>query len=120
VSAFFKNLKKLLPKGGKKAKTKSSLIYDEDLLQYSKPGQEGECELVIGLDFGTSASKVVIQAPDLPGSPSFAVDFCDFAHPSMAYLLPTKLCVMPSGECHLNHQEGGLDIGDIKLELFVS
>ena len=38
-------------------------MFDEHLLQYSHPGQTGECELVIGLDFGTSASKVIIQAP---------------------------------------------------------
>ena len=93
-------------------------ICDEYLLQYARPGESGECELVIGLDFGTSASKVVIQAPELPGSPGYAVDFGGFSHASMAYLLPTTLSVTPRGTCTLGRRDGAQLIKDLKLELF--
>lgn len=92
--------------------------YDENLLQYCRPGSDGECELIIGLDFGTSASKVVIRAPDLPGSPVYPVDFGDFAHESMSYLLPTRLWVGQQGICTLGCSKGSRSVIDIKLELF--
>ena len=95
-------------------------IYDEHLLQYSHSGQSGECELVIGLDFGTSASKVVIQAPQLPGSPAYAVDFSNFSNLTTAHLLPTRLQVAPKGACSLGTLKNGRFVNDIKLELFSS
>lgn len=94
-------------------------IYDKYFLQYARPGSNGECELVIGLDFGTSSSKVVIQAPDLAGRPSYAVDFGKFSHESMPYLLPTKLWVSQKGECSLCPRDEAKLVRDIKLELFL-
>ena len=93
-------------------------MLDEHLLQYKPGGTERELEIVIGLDFGTSASKVVVRVPDLPGEQAFAVDFGEFAHPSMPCLLPTRLWVAENGECDLARREGGRVINDIKLELF--
>src|SRR5207237_728619 len=78
----------------------------------------GEAEVVVGFDFGTSASKVVVQAPGLPGNPAYAVDFGDVAHPSMRYLLPTRLSVAAGGSCTLRGQEPARLVNDIKLELF--
>jgi len=96
----------------------AATVYDEHVLQYAKtePGSEGD--LVIGLDFGTSASKVVIQAPGLPGNPAYAVDFGEVAHSSMPYLLPTRLWVTPGEGCSLAKQAGSRDVNDIKLDLF--
>ena len=92
---------------------------DRHLLQYARPGDSGaEGELVIGLDFGTSASKVVIQAPEIQGSPSYAVNFGEFSHASMPYLLPTTLSVTPSGRCVLGPLDGASLIKDIKVKLF--
>lgn len=92
---------------------------DHRMLQYAKPGKNGECELVIGLDFGTSSSKVVIQAPDLPGCPSYAIDFGRFSSNSIPYLLPTRLWVSPSsGICTLTSCDNGMMVNNIKLELF--
>lgn len=96
----------------------AATVYDEHVLQYATPGQGGEGDLVIGLDFGTSASKVVIQAPGLPGNPAYAVNFSQLAHPSMPYLLPTRLWVTPRGECSLTARDGMQKVNDIKLELF--
>lgn len=94
------------------------MSFDENLLQYSRPGNGGECELVIGVDFGTSASKVVIQSPDLPGHQCYAVDFGRFSHSSAEYLLPTKLWITQNGTCHLESVDGASIVNDIKLELF--
>ncbi len=92
---------------------------DHRMLQYTNPGKNGECELIIGLDFGTSSSKVVIQAPDLPGSPSYAVDFSSYSNYPIAYLLPTRLWVLPSsGVCTLSGSDKDVMINNIKLELF--
>ena len=87
------------------------------MLQYAHSGERGVFDLVIGLDFGTSSSKVVIQAPHLAGSQAYAVDFGRLAHESMKYLLPTKLWIMPDGTCHLDSQDGATEVRDIKLEL---
>jgi hypothetical protein len=91
---------------------------DEHLLQYRHPGKEGECDLVIGLDFGTSASKVVIQVTGLPGNPAYAVDFGELAPPSMKYLLPSKLWVTADDACYPKEHDGAQLVNDIKLELF--
>jgi len=102
-------------------------MFDDHVLQYKQPGMSGECDLVVGLDFGTSTSKVVVQAPDLPGGQAYAVDFGDFAHSSMAYLLPARVWVTPNGTCTLPRKdakredakrEGAKWVNGIKLELF--
>lgn len=93
-------------------------LFDAHILQYTSPGQDGEADVVIGLDFGTSASKVVIQAHGLPGNPAYAVDFGTLAHSSMPYLLPTRLWVSEDGTCNLARTDNGRQITDLKLELF--
>jgi hypothetical protein len=120
VTANMNNLNGLHAKSVSGNNAKSSAICDENMLQYTNPGRDSECELTIGLDFGTSASKVVIQAPYLPGSPTYVVDFGRLAHPSMTCLLPSRLWIMDDGKCHLCMTDGSKAIGDIKLGLFTS
>jgi len=115
---MFKN-KKSKGLGANYQSTISGSICDDYYLQYTHPGHGDECELNIGLDFGTSSSKVVIQAPDLPGHPSYAVDFGKFSHESMHYLLPTKLWVSPDGFCSIEPCNGAKLIKDIKIDLFL-
>src|SRR5688500_16454108 len=52
-----------------------------------------EIDLVIGFDFGTSTSKVVIQAPDLQGSPARAVNFGNLSLQEFPYLIPTSIWI---------------------------
>lgn len=78
-----------------------------------------EIDVVIGLDFGTSASKVVIQAPDLPGKPCFAVDFGKHGYTANPYLLPSKLWVAPDKTCSLEVAENAKLVTSIKLPLFI-
>ncbi|MCB2199030.1 hypothetical protein KQI63_06465 [bacterium] len=77
----------------------------------------GRVELVIGLDFGTSSSKVVVRAPDLQGSPAYPMDFGDFGHPAMPQLLPTSLWVDSSGICSLRSKAGSRMYQDLKIKL---
>jgi len=92
-------------------------LYDSNILQYIHPGDEGECELNIGFDFGTSATKVVIQVQGIPGEPSYAVDFKEFGHRSMGSLLPTVIGVAEDGRCTLGKKKGFNLVTDIKIEL---
>lgn len=48
-------------------------------------------DLIIGFDLGTSSSKVVVQAPDLPDSPAWPVDFDALGHNKSKFILPTQL-----------------------------
>lgn len=70
----------------------------------AKPEERPAVELVMGIDFGTSATKVVIQAPHFTGNPAYAVPFGQYAHHSLKYLLPTRLFVAKDGHCRLNRQ----------------
>lgn len=97
-------------------------ICDVHALQYVQPvrsrQRSGECELVVGFDFGTSATKVIVQAPDLQGSPGFAVDFGRFSHPSHPCLLPSRIWRTPDDVFSLEPIPDGRMIGDLKLRLF--
>jgi hypothetical protein len=53
--------------------------------------------LVIGLDFGTAFTKVIVRAPTLAGDNSFAVPFADILGESPGYLLPTRIFALPDG-----------------------
>jgi hypothetical protein len=93
-------------------------VIENSYLQNTRPGNKGECDLVIGLDFGTSSTKVVIQAPDLPGQPSYAVKFGKLSDDNTPYLLPTKLWISGDEPCSLKEFDGAKVVEDIKLELF--
>jgi len=74
-------------------------------------------DAVMGLDFGTSSTKVVIQNPTLAGGRSVAVPFGNLAHPSSAYLLPTTLYMEENDRLTLDSASDGLALGDIKVRL---
>lgn len=76
-----------------------------------------EIDLVIGFDFGTSTSKVVIQAPDLPGSPARAINFGGLAIQDFPYLIPTKLWIDEDGEISIVEKKGYKQISDLKIRL---
>lgn len=96
---------------------------EHTLLQYRQPGRREPLDLVIGLDFGTSASKVVVQAPERKDILPVAVDFQQHSHSSMSILAPTKLVVHSNGRCTLprkgdDSSDQASVIGDIKVDLF--
>ncbi|MGQ4808528.1 hypothetical protein NKDENANG_01911 [Candidatus Entotheonellaceae bacterium PAL068K] len=76
----------------------------------------GERELTIGLDFGTSCTKVVLRDPALRTAD--AVPFEGLAYPQNPYLLPTKIYIDREGCVSLQPPtaEGQVD-ADLKLDL---
>lgn len=75
------------------------------------------CELVIGLDFGTSCTKIVLRDP-YRRRRAFAVPFDESAaHSSSQYLLPSVLWVDEEGATSLTEIESGCYLRDIKYHL---
>ncbi|MDA3791535.1 MAG: hypothetical protein PF503_23940 [Desulfobacula sp.] len=64
---------------------------------------DGESDIVIGFDFGTSSSKVVIQDSVL--HIAYAVPFDSFACSGNNYLIPTKIFISSNGELNLAKQK---------------
>jgi hypothetical protein len=60
-----------------------------------------ETEAILGLDFGTSCTKVVIRTPFIGGGQSFAVPFDGLVGSGSPFLLPTGLQVDPDGSTRL-------------------
>lgn len=69
----------------------------------------------IGLDFGTSCSKVVIRLPDQRRL--FAVPFGQLGHPSNRYLSPSVIWCSPKRECLLQGSDGSTKIQNLKMAL---
>lgn len=63
------------------------------------------CDVVLGLDFGTSCTKAVIRA-NQPRERCFAVPFADAAHPSCPYFLPSSLWAGIAGATALQRTDG--------------
>ena len=71
----------------------------KNVTQFKGTAGRPERDVVIGLDFGTSCTKVVLQDPPL--RTSFAVPFGDKGHTGNVYLLPSRLQLYASGRCQL-------------------
>lgn len=87
---------------------------------HPKNGSSTPLDIVMGVDFGTSSTKVVVHAPYHTGNPAFAVPFGDLAHESLKYLLPTRLFVGGDGRCSLIPVPEASLLTDIKLSLMQS
>ena len=80
------------------------------------PGSEGGREtiqLVIGLDFGTAYTKVVIGERRR----AYAVPFAEFAHGTNPYLLPGVLTVAEGGRVRLGTNGSGRRVSDLKMRI---
>jgi len=77
------------------------------------------CDVVIGLDFGTSCTKIVVRTP-YERDRAFAVPFGPASHPSSSYLLPSAIWINDSGEASLTSLRNGVCIRDVKHYLMQS
>ena len=82
-------------------------------------GQLSECDVVIGLDFGTSRTKVIVRTPDYLDERAVAVCFEPLGDSSNAHLLPARLWIDSEGICRLE-ASSGRRVEDIKIGLFES
>lgn len=79
----------------------------------SPPNRRGFIDLIMGLDFGTSCTKVVIRTPFSAGHRAVAVPFSSSG--SMEdYLLPSKVSIDEHHVLHAAAQPGGRAVWDIK------
>ena len=86
--------------------------------QFNRNGDSSKSvDIVVGVDFGTSSTKVVVRAPYYVDSPGFAIPFGEWAHNSLEYLLPTQLSVDKDGQCFLQTVKGASILTDIKVAL---
>lgn len=84
--------------------------------QFNDSQRGRPCYVFIGLDFGTSCTKVVLRTP-YEQQRTFAVPFGTVAHDSSPYLLPSVLWVDNKGATSLTPIDGGFHLRDIKYHL---
>ncbi len=75
------------------------------------------CDVVVGFDFGTSCSKVVLRTPYHNNHRAFATPFGPLGHKSCPYLLPSVLWVGHEGRMSLEQIDRGFLLRDIKYHL---
>lgn len=71
----------------------------------------------IGLDWGTSCSKVVIRDPYGPENPAYLTDFGDLGADVSPYLLPSSLSIDAEGQMQLAKTDGLDTVSDLKVHL---
>lgn len=82
--------------------------------QYPSDKEPGDqIDLVIGLDFGTAFTKIVIGETRR----AYAIPFGDSAHPSNKYLLPGILTIGPAGDMSLGVGANGKLYTDLKMNI---
>src|SRR5262249_1652427 len=85
--------------------------------QQQKPTPRETIDLIIGLDFGTAATKVVVRSPWLPGQRARAISFEELGHRSSPYLLPTRLRIADDGRLYLGGNLPGVWQTNLKVAL---
>jgi hypothetical protein len=73
------------------------------------PGSE-RLPVVIGLDFGTASTKVIIRVPYFLGGKAYAVPFDAYCSSENPYLLPSRLLRMADGSFRLGGRTGGKNV----------
>jgi hypothetical protein len=101
----------------KEAKSKSLLSGSKGIrTQVNDAGYEEEKELVIGFDFGTSCSKIIIQ--DVVIQTCYAVPFEGIAIDKQGYFVPSHVFISDEGDFRL--ESSGHSLKDIKIRLMDS
>ena len=85
--------------------------------QFSGTAGKDVCDVVVGFDFGTSCSKVVLRTPLYYDARAFATPFEKAGHQSCRYLLPSVLWIGDDGRLSLTPIKGGFLLPDIKYHL---
>jgi len=89
---------------------------NEEYLDHSDAGRNRSIQLVIGLDFGTSFTKVIVGEARV----RYAVPFNEYASGENTFLLPSALCIRPGAEekCMLGIKKQGCIMYDnLKMPL---
>ncbi|MBN2571079.1 MAG: hypothetical protein JXA68_03030 [Ignavibacteriales bacterium] len=76
-----------------------------------------ETDIVIGFDFGTSCTKIVLQSPFAFNRRSILIPFNDYAHSSNKYLIPSVLYCDNNNVFSLVNNTGACVINNIKVDI---
>lgn len=95
------------------SKSISSKLSDASSWQVCMGNSQGNRDIVIGFDFGTSCTKVVLQ--DSQRKESIAVPFDGVSSQSNRYLFPTKIYINTDGSIRLD--SGETEIDGLKVRL---
>lgn len=87
--------------------------------QFENGANVRKCYVNIGLDFGTSCTKVVLRTP-YEKDRAFAVPFSDAAHPSSHYLLPSAIWIDQKRHASLLQFDTAISIRDLKRHFVYS
>jgi len=101
-------------------KTTQSTCQVNPKTQFPGDGDKPTCDVVIGFDFGTSCSKVIIRTPYHHGGRACAVPFDEAAHKSSKYFLPSVLKRSENGQLTFSNGNSGCLYRDIKFHLMES
>lgn len=88
-----------------------------DCLGYVETAGDGECPLVVGFDFGTSTTKVVVHAPFVADGRHYLSRRKGAPEEEPDWLWPSALAVGPGGACALVPDGGGEVRTDLKILL---
>jgi len=88
----------------------------EHATQFFAPSQR-QLDLVLGLDFGTSSSKVAIRSPFTAGGRAFIVPFGGDGHQSNEFLIPTRVFRNEGEAFHLQPVPNARCVVDLKMPL---
>jgi hypothetical protein len=104
------------PKSLAEAFSESTLQQDRSFEQFPGPSSADVLDVVIGLDFGTSCSKVVIRSTKYGGR-AFAVPFGKLSGGHLQYLLPTRVYEQEDGRFALDGTSPATEHVDLKRAL---
>lgn len=78
-----------------------------------KPGKI--CDVVLGLDFGTSSTRVVLRTPYHFNSRTFAVNWGELGHESNRFLLPSRVHLSEAETLSLSSSKATTRIDNLKM-----
>lgn len=104
--------KQELQKSQKQNITASARTFNGCSTQVSGQSPKDERDIIIGIDFGTSSTKIVVR--DMSLNQAYAVPFTSFAPKDNCYLLPTSIFVNYDGTLRLDF--GDLHESSLKLK----
>lgn len=90
---------------------------DPHAAQFTSPSSDRIVDLVIGLDFGTAFTKVVLRSPFEFGDRAYAVPFAEFAPSSAQYLVSSHIDVGAEGGVELRGGSRSIGGANIKWRL---
>lgn len=115
-----------IPEGGAKSHPQSQSLEKKRVALFGRKDQfdsasnsANPCDVIIGLDFGTACTKVVVRTPDHFGNACFLVPFGTFGHPTNEHLLPTHL-TLSNNHYTLSTAGEAADYSDLKMRLIES